>query len=333
MEISVVIPIYNERENIEELYRELKEVLEGLGRSYEIIFVNDGSTDGSAEILDRIAAKDPKVVVVHLRRNFGQTAAMSAGFHQAKGKIIVTMDGDLQNDPKDIPKLLEKMEEGYDIVSGWRKDRKDPYWTRVFPSKVANALISYVTGVKLHDYGCSLKAYRSEILKNLKLYGEQHRFIPALASELGCDIAEIPVNHRPRTRGKSKYGLSRTFKVLLDLIVVKFLLLYKAKPMRIFGGIGSVIFLAGFLPFTYLILYKIFTGNPIGHRPLLTISTLFIMAGIQLISLGILGELMIRIYFEGQDKRPYYIRRIVKHEENPHTASDNTPDRGDTPQS
>lgn len=312
--ISVVVPIYNERENIEPLYRELKEVLESLKESYEIIFVNDGSQDGSEEILDKIALSDPKVTVIHLRRNFGQTAAMSAGFYHAKGSIIITMDGDLQNDPKDIPKLLEKMKEGYDIVSGWRKDRKDPYWTRVFPSKIANALISYVTGVKLHDYGCSLKAYKREVIKELHLYGEQHRFIPALASELGCKIAEIPVNHRPRTAGKSKYGISRTFKVLLDLMVIKFLLVYKAKPMRVFGGIGSILFLLGLFPFSYLVLYKIFTGASIGHRPLLIISAVFMLAGLQLICIGILGELMVRVYFETQDKHPYHIKRIVRKE-------------------
>ncbi len=310
--VSVVIPIYNERENIEPLYQELKAVMEELGRDYEIIFINDGSTDGSTELLDEIAEKDGTVTVVHLRRNFGQTAAMSAGFHQARGDIIITMDGDLQNDPKDIPRILEKLEEGYDIVSGWRKDRKDPYWSRVFPSRVANLLISWATGVRLHDYGCSLKAYRREILEDLHLYGEQHRFIPALASELGCSIAEIPVNHRPRTRGQSKYGLSRIFKVILDLMVIKFLLFYKAKPMRIFGGIGSLLLATGIIPFSYLVLYKILTGNPIGHRPLLIISTLFILAGIQLISLGILGELIIRTYFETQKKTPYYVRKIVK---------------------
>ncbi len=311
MKISVVVPIYNEKDNIEELYKELKEVLESLPHQYEIIFVNDGSTDGSGELLNQLAHQDTSVKVIHFRKNFGQTAAISAGFYYATGDVIFTMDGDLQNDPKDIPKLLEKMEEGYDIVSGWRKDRKDPYWTRVFPSKVANAIISAVTGVKLHDYGCSLKAYKSFIIKELHLYGEQHRFIPALASELGCKIAEIPVNHRPRKAGKSKYGLSRTFKVLLDLIVIKFLLFYKAKPMRIFGGIGSILFLFGIFPLSYLILYKIFTGASIGTRPLLTISTLLTLAGLQLICLGILGELIIRLYFENYDKRPYYIRETV----------------------
>ncbi len=310
--ISVVIPVYNERENLPELYRETKSVLEGMGTDYEIIFVDDGSTDGSGEVLDSIAQQDEKVTVIHLRRNFGQTAAMSAGFHHARGDIIVTMDGDRQNDPKDIPRLIKKLEEGYDIVSGWRKDRKDPYFTRVFPSQVANWLISRLTGVKLHDYGCTLKAYRADIIKELKLYGEQHRFIPALASELGCRIAEIPVNHRPRVAGRSKYGLTRVFKVLLDLIVIKFLLFYKAKPMRVFGGIGSVLMLLGGVPFFYLIFYKILTGAPIGHRPLLYISSVFMLAGLQLICLGILGELIVRVYFESENKTPYYVRSIVR---------------------
>ena len=312
MKVSLVIPIYNERENIPRLYDEIKEVMEEMGEEYEIIFVNDGSTDGSDQVLNSIAQADPRVMVIHLRRNFGQTAAMSAGFHHAAGDIVITMDGDLQNDPRDIPRLLEKLNEGYDIVSGWRKERKDPYWTRVFPSQVANALISRLTGVKLHDYGCSLKAYRRDIIKELKLYGEQHRFIPALASELGCKIAEIPVNHRPRTAGRSKYGLSRVFKVLLDLITIKFLLFYKAKPMRIFGGVGSILFLLGVIPLGYLILYKLFTGASIGGRPLLVISTLFTLAGLQLICLGILGELLIRLYFETNNKVPYYIREVVK---------------------
>jgi glycosyltransferase involved in cell wall biosynthesis len=311
MKLSVVIPVYNEEENIKPLYEQLKEVLDKLEYEYEIIFVNDGSTDGSEKILDELARKDPTVKVIHFRRNFGQTAAMSAGFRYATGDVIVTMDGDLQNDPADIPKLLKKIEEGYDLVSGWRKDRKDPYWTRVFPSKVANKLISVVTGVNLHDYGCSLKAYRREVIKDLHLYGEQHRFIPALASEFGCKITEIPVNHRPRTAGQSKYGLSRTIKVLLDLIVVKFLLFYKAKPMRVFGGLGGILFLLGFFPFTYLILYKIFTGAPIGHRPLLVISAVFMLAGLQLFCLGILGELITRLYYESENREPYHIKRTV----------------------
>ncbi len=310
--LSVVIPVYNEKDNIMPLYEELKEVLNSLNLSYEIIFVDDGSTDGSGEILDEIAEKDETVMVIHFRRNFGQTAAISAGFDYADGEVIITMDADLQNDPHDIPRLLEKIEEGYDIVSGWRKDRKDPYWSRVFPSNVANWIISKITGVYLHDYGCTLKAYRREIAKELKLYGELHRFIPALASEIGVRIAEIPVNHRPRYKGKSKYGLTRIFKVLLDLMVVKFLLSYKSRPIRILGGVGFALFVVGFLPFSYLLLKKIFWGANIGHRPLLLVSILFILAGIQFISMGLLGEMTMRIYFESLGKKPYYIRRIVK---------------------
>ncbi len=312
MDLSVVIPVYNEEENIESLYKELKEVLESMGISYEIIFVDDGSTDKSGRILDAIAEKDGSVVVIHFRRNYGQTAAISAGFDYAKGDIIVTMDADLQNDPHDIPKLLEKINEGYDIVSGWRKERKDPYWSRVFPSNIANWIISKITGIYLHDYGCTLKAYKKEIAKEIKLYGELHRFIPALASEIGVKIAEIPVNHRPRYKGESKYGLARVFKVLLDLMVVKFLLSYKSRPIRILGGIGFILFMIGFLPFSYLLLKKIVWGVAIGHRPLLLISVLFILAGIQFISMGLLGEMTMRIYFESQGKKPYYIKEIVR---------------------
>ncbi len=312
MDLSVVIPVYNEEENIESLYKELKEVLESMGISYEIIFVDDGSTDKSGRILDGIAEKDGSVVVIHFRRNYGQTAAISAGFDYAKGDIIVTMDADLQNDPHDIPKLLEKINEGYDIVSGWRKERKDPYWSRVFPSNIANWIISKITGIYLHDYGCTLKAYKKEIAKEIKLYGELHRFIPALASEIGVKIAEIPVNHRPRYKGESKYGLARVFKVLLDLMVVKFLLSYKSRPIRILGGIGFILFVIGFLPFSYLLLKKIVWGVAIGHRPLLLISVLFILAGIQFISMGLLGEMTMRIYFESQGKKPYYIKEIVR---------------------
>lgn len=311
MDISLVIPVYNEEENLKLLYQKLKETLEPLGKEHEIIFVDDGSQDNSPKILDQLARKDPHVKVIHFRRNFGQTAALAAGFDLAQGEIVVTLDADLQNDPADIPKLLEKMEEGYDVVSGWRKDRKDPYLSRILPSAMANWLISKVTGVKLHDYGCTLKAYRQEVVKELNLYGELHRFLPALASWMGVRIAEIPVTHHPRRFGKSKYGISRTFRVILDLILVQFLLRYSTRPIRIFGGAGLISFVVGLLLGCYLSIIKILFRHPIGNRPLLILSVLLIILGIQLLSLGILGEFLTRIYYEGQNKKPYVIKYVT----------------------
>ncbi len=315
VELSIVIPIYNEEENLPILYEKLKKVLDELGKSYEIIFVNDGSTDRSWEIIRDLAEKDPHVVGVNFRRNFGQTAAMSAGFDIAKGEVIITMDGDLQNDPEDIPKLLDKMQEGYDIVSGWRKDRKDDFLSRTLPSRIANWLISKVTGVHLHDYGCSLKAYRAEVAKSLDYYGEMHRFLPALSKAVGAKVTELPVKHHPRIYGKSKYGISRTFKVLLDLILVKFLLDYRTKPLRVLGGTGAVLFLIGAISLLYLVFVKIFLGQDIGTRPLLIFGTLFVLSGIQLISTGIVAELLTRTYYESQGKRPYVIKEVVHKEE------------------
>lgn len=312
IELSIVIPIYNEEENLPILYEKLKSVLDSLGKSYEIIFVNDGSTDRSWEIIKDLAEKDNNVVGVNFRKNFGQTAAMSAGFEVAKGDIIITMDGDLQNDPTDIPRLLEVMNKGnYDIVSGWRKNRKDAFISRTLPSKIANWLISKITGVHLHDYGCSLKAYRSEVAKRLDYYGEMHRFLPALAKSVGARITEIPVKHHPRMYGKSKYGISRTFKVILDLFLVKFLLDYRTKPLRVFGGLGLLLLIIGSLSLFYLIFIKIFLGEDIGHRPLLIFGTLLVLSGIQLISTGIVAELITRTYYEAQEKRPYIIKEIV----------------------
>jgi len=311
MDISVVIPIYNEEENLPILYEKLKNVLDRLNKEYEIIFVNDGSTDNSWNIIKQLVEKDKRVIGVNFRRNFGQTAAMSAGFETAKGDIIITMDGDLQNDPEDIPKLLEKIDEGYDIVSGWRKNRKDAFLSRTLPSRIANALISKVTGVHLHDYGCSLKAYKSEIAKNLDFYGEMHRFLPALSKAIGAKITEIPVNHHPRIYGKSKYGISRTFKVILDLLLVKFLLDYRTKPLRIFGGIGFMLSLIGFFILSYLVCIKLCFGHSIGNRPLLIFGVLFFLTGIQLISTGIVAELITRTYYESQGKRPYIIKEII----------------------
>lgn len=312
VDLSVVIPIYNEEENLPILYERLKKVLKGLDKSYEIIFVNDGSTDKSWEIIKELSQKDPHVVGVNFRKNFGQTAAMSAGFETARGEIIITMDGDLQNDPEDIPKLLQVLDQGYDIVSGWRKDRKDAFISRTLPSKIANWLISRVTGVYLHDYGCSLKAYRAEVAKNLDFYGEMHRFLPALSKAIGAKVTEIPVKHHPRIYGKSKYGISRTFKVLLDLILVKFLLDYRTKPLRVLGGSGAVLLFLGALTLSYLVVVKIVGGQDIGNRPLLIFGTLFFLSGIQLISTGIVAELITRTYYESQGKRPYIIREIIR---------------------
>ena len=314
--ISVVIPVYNEEENVPILYERLKEVLESIPYDYEIIFVNDGSTDRTGEILEEIAKKDRKVKVVEFARNFGQTPAMVAGMDYATGDVIITMDGDLQNDPKDIPRLLEKIEEGYDVVSGWRKNRKDAAVSRKLPSKIANWLIGKLTGVKIHDYGCTLKAYRSDVIKRVRLYGELHRFIPALASTVTSvdRIIEIPVEHHPRIYGKSKYGISRTFKVISDLFFIFFMKKFLQKPIHFFGLLGIVLFLLGFIPFVYLIVLKL-SGHSIGHRPLLIISVMFILAGIQMFTTGLISEMLMRIYFESQDKKPYVVRRALNVEE------------------
>jgi glycosyltransferase involved in cell wall biosynthesis len=311
MTLSVVIPLYNEEENVKELHSRLKTVLDSTGREYEIIYVDDGSSDGTLDLLQGIQAEDHNSVILSLRRNFGQTAAFAAGFDYARGDVIVTMDGDLQNDPADIPKLLELVRD-YDIVSGWRKDRKDPFFSRKLPSLIANKLISKVTGVNLHDYGCSLKAYRREVIKNLKLYGEMHRFIPAVANLYGVKIAEVETVHHPRLRGKSKYGISRTVKVVLDLITVKFMLSYSTRPLQFFGPIGLLSAFAGFLVSFYLSLGKIFQGKDIGGRPLLLLGALLIIVGIQFIGMGLLGEMMVRVYHETQKKPIYVIKKVIR---------------------
>ena len=314
--ISIVIPVYNEEENVPILYERLKEVLDSLPYDYEIIFVNDGSTDRTGEILEEIAQKDKRVKVIEFARNFGQTPAMVAGMDYATGDVIITMDGDLQNDPKDIPRLLEKIEEGYDVVSGWRKNRKDAAVSRKLPSKIANWLIGKLTGVKIHDYGCTLKAYRSDVIKRVRLYGELHRFIPALASTVTSvdRIIEIPVEHHPRIYGKSKYGISRTFKVISDLFFIWFMKRFLQKPIHFFGLLGIVLFFLGALPFTYLVILKL-TGHSIGNRPLLIISVMFILAGIQMFTTGLISEMLMRIYFESQNKKPYVVRRALNVEE------------------
>jgi glycosyltransferase involved in cell wall biosynthesis len=310
MTISIVVPLYNEEENVRELHGRLKEVLEQLGSEYELIFVDDGSSDGTLPLLQEIQSGDDHVVILSLRRNFGQTAAFAAGFDYARGDVIVTMDGDLQNDPKDIPRLIDMIREN-DIVSGWRRNRKDPFFSRRLPSLIANRLISKVTGVNLHDYGCSLKAYRQEVIKNLKLYGEMHRFIPAVANLYGVKIAEVETAHHPRLRGKSKYGISRTIRVVLDLITVKFLLSFSTRPLQFFGPIGLLSGFLGFLISLYLSLQKIFSGVNIGGRPMLLLGALLIIVGIQFIGMGLLGEMMVRVYHETQKKPIYVIKKVI----------------------
>ena len=311
MDLSVVIPVYNEEECVKPLIREIGMALDPLGGGYEIIVVDDGSTDGSYPILRRLYQGEPKLKVVRLKRNFGQTAAVAAGLAYAQGEVIVTMDGDGQNDPKDIPALVSKLEEGFDLVSGWRFPRQDPFWSRRLPSRIANGLISWFTRVRLHDYGCTLKAMRREIAKDLKLYGEMHRFIPAIAYERGAKIAEIKVHHRPRQWGRSKYGIARTFRVLLDLLTVKFLLSYATRPLHIFGLIGLMSGGMGFLISIYLTLEKILYGQAIGGRPLLLLAIVLILIGFQFITMGLLGEMLARTYHESQNKQIYVIQEIL----------------------
>ncbi len=311
VDVSVVVPVYNEEESIPEMYRQLTDVLSKLGRSYEILVIDDGSRDRSFELLKALHEQDPHLRVIRFRRNFGQTAAFAAGFEHARGSVIVTIDADLQNDPQDIPRLLEKIDEGYDIVSGWRIKRKDPFFSRKLPSMIANRLISEATSVRLHDYGCSLKAYRSEVAKNVQLYGEMHRFIPAVASWMGTRTAEIPVNHRPRQFGKSKYGISRTVRVFLDMLTVRFLLSYATRPLHVFGSIGLVTAGLGFLIGLYLAVLKVFLGQSIGSRPLLMLAVLLIVIGVQMVTMGLLGEMVTRVYHEAQGKRIYVIREML----------------------
>ena len=309
-DLSVVIPIRNEEPNLPELYREFTEALTAFGRPYELVLVDDGSTDRSFAVLAELQAKDPRVRVIRFRRNFGQTAAFAAGFKYARGALIVTADGDLQNDPSDIPRMVEMIASGADIVCGWRKDRKDTLVTRRIPSMLANRLISWATGVRLHDYGCSLKVFRAEVVKPLKLYGEMHRFLPAIASELGVSIREVVVNHRARRHGTSKYGLSRTIRVVLDLLTVKFLLSYSTKPLQIFGLVGGGMLFAGLLVSAWLAYQRLFGYQSIANRPLLLFGILLIFTGLQLLTLGLLAELQARTYHESQDKPTYVIREI-----------------------
>jgi glycosyltransferase involved in cell wall biosynthesis len=304
--VSVVVPLYDEVENLAELHKELVTSLEAMGRPFELVLVDDGSRDGTRERLLALSAVDARVQAVLLRRNFGQTAAFSAGFDHARGDVVVTSDGDLQNDPADIPRLVAKLEaEDLDMVCGWRQDRQDPASKRV-PSFFANRLISWATGVRLHDYGCSLKAMRSDVARGLRLYGEMHRFIPAVASWMGVRLAEVPVNHRPRVRGRSKYGLGRTVRVVLDLFTVKFLLSYGTRPAHFFGPLGLGFGFLGFAILGYLSWLKLVAGEAIGGRPLLLLGALLFLFGVLLVNFGLIGELLVRIYHESQGK-PIYV--------------------------
>lgn len=312
VEISIVIPLYNETKNIQSLYASLNQFVRTLGRETEIIFIDDGSTDATFQALLNIKKLDGSIRIIHFTRNFGQTAALSAGFDYAKGDVIITMDGDLQNDPSDIPSLLQKVEEGYDVVSGWRFKRQDKFLLRRLPSKIANWIIGLITGVKLHDSGCSLKAYRSNVVKNLRLYGEMHRFIPALASSRGAKIAEVKVNHHPRVHGKSKYGMSRTIRVFLDLITIKFLLSFLTRPLQIFGLWGLALSGAGFLICLYLSIVKLVFEQSIGDRPLLFLGVLLLVLGVQFMGFGLIAEMQTRTYYEVQNKPIYVIKDFIE---------------------
>jgi len=311
MQLSIVIPVFNEEENIEPLIREIDAVLAPTGQRYEIVAVDDGSKDRTFAVLRGLLCKRTSLKAVRLKRNFGQTAALAAGLAYAEGEIVVLMDGDGQNDPADIPALLEKIHEGNDLVAGWRHNRQDPFLNRRLPSMIANWLISWTTQVKLHDYGCTLKAMRKELAKSLRLYGEMHRFIPAIADERGAQIAEIKVNHRPRLRGRSKYGITRTLRVVLDLLTVKFLASYSTRPAHVFGPIGILSGLAGFAMGLYLTVQKLVYNLPIGGRPLLLLAILLIFIGIQFVTMGLLGEMLARTYHESQNRPVYVVGEIL----------------------
>jgi glycosyltransferase involved in cell wall biosynthesis len=311
LDLSIVLPVFDEAGALAGLHAQLSSVLASLGKSYEIVAVDDGSRDESLAVLKQLAQADPHLVIISLRRNFGQTAAFAAGFDHARGEVVITSDADGQNDPADIPKLLAKLDEGYDIVSGWRQNRKEPFFMRRLPSIFANWLISRGTDVRLHDYGCSLKAYRSEIIKNIHLYGELHRFIPALASWMGVRIAEVKVNDRARQYGQSKYGIGRTTRVLFDLLTVGFLLSYSARPMQLFGLLGLASFGAGTLIGVYLTVLKLFYRVSLSNRPLLWLAVLLIVIGVQFVSMGLMAELVARTYHETQNKPIYAVREIV----------------------
>jgi len=311
LDLSVIAPIYNEEESIVHLVREVQEALADTGLRYELVLVDDGSKDGSFELMKQLSAVHDELVVIRFRRNFGQTAALQAGLDHARGAKVVLMDADLQNDPRDIPRLLAKLAEGYDLVAGWRAQRKDTFLNRRLPSIIANYIISASTKVNLHDYGCTLKAMTAEVAKELRLYGEMHRFIPAVANWVGARIVEMPVNHRARRFGQTKYGIGRTIRVILDLITVRFMQAYLVRPMQVFGLAGIISGAVGFAVCLWLAIEKLLTDEDIGNRPLLLLGVLLIVVGVQLVSLGLVADVLSRTYHESQNKRPYYVREIV----------------------
>jgi glycosyltransferase involved in cell wall biosynthesis len=313
-DLSLVIPVFNEQDNLNQLYDEITSSCQKLDKSYEVVFVDDGSTDQSLDILVKLRERDPRVRVIRLRKNFGQTAALSAGFDHSNGDIVITLDADLQNDPEDFKMLIDKIEQGHDLVNGWREKRKDKLFTRRIPSKIANWIISKITRIKLHDYGCTLKAFRRDVVKNINLYGEMHRFIPAIASNIGISIAEVKVNHRPRKHGKSKYSLMRFIKVVLDLLTVKFLMSYSTRPLQIFGIFGLLSGMAGGVIGLILSYQRLILKQSIADRPLLLLAVLLMVIGFQFITLGLLAEILVRAYHESIEKRIYYIRDIYESE-------------------
>ncbi len=308
--LSIVVPVYNEEPNAAGLIAELRATLDRLTFASEVVIVDDGSTDGTFAALANAVGDDGRFVLIRLRRNFGQTAALAAGFDQASGEVIITMDGDLQNDPADIPRLLAQIDAGYDVVTGWRRDRKDAFLSRRLPSMIANGIIAAVTSVRIHDHGCALKAFRAETAKSLRLYGEMHRFITAIAGDLGAAVTEIPVNHRPRTRGQSKYGISRTIRVVLDLLTIKFLSGFSTRPIHVFGTFGLAATAAGLAITGTLAFEKIFLGMELAGRPLLLLGVLLVLGGVQLVTLGLLGEMLARTYHESQAKPIYRVGEI-----------------------
>lgn len=316
--LSIVVPVYNEVESLPRLLEAIETNMAPLGLSYELVCVDDGSSDGSTEFLKQEAELNPHLKAIVLRRNYGQTAAMAAGFKYSQGQVVITLDGDLQNDPTDIPILLEQLGQGYDVVSGWRKNRQDAALTRLLPSRIANWLISQLTGVQLHDYGCSLKAYRAELVADMKLYGELHRFLPALAFIEGAKITEIPVNHHARRFGRSKYGLDRTFRVVMDLLTISFIKKFLTRPMHVFGLLGLLSFSLGITIGGYLSFIRLALGESIGERPLLILAVLLTLTGIQLFCFGLLAELSMRTYHESQDRPIYRVREVVSSRRNGH---------------
>ena len=321
--LSIIIPVFNEAQNLPELFGELMPVLDKLGRSCEVLFVDDGSKDESWRVLQSLQQREVRVRIIRLRKNFGQTAALAAGFDYARGDIIISLDADLQNDPKDIPLLVDRVEAGYDIVSGWRKGRKDRFFSRRLPSIIANWLISRLTGVRLHDYGCTLKAFRKDVIKNVKLYGELHRFIPAIASHMGVAIAEVKVNHRARRYGKSKYSFFRFTRVILDMLTVKFLLSYSTRPLQIFGLLGLVSGVLGFIISLWLSYQRLVLKISVANRPLLLLGVLLMVIGFQFITLGLLAEMMVRAYHESSGKTIYFVRQVIDSETKPASSAEN----------